>query len=130
MKGGSKLTSITAEYEGMSKTMPDRRESAFNDPRFWVSVTTVLLSLTLFVLTLAVNKLGNIDTAVQSIRDANTRNNTEIESLKRENVDMKSAIKDMQGRLDSESREQTAYNFNMSKDLKEIQVRLQLKGRD
>jgi septal ring factor EnvC (AmiA/AmiB activator) len=110
--------------------MPDRRESAINDPRFWVSVTAVLLTLVLCALTLAVNKLGSIDVAVQSIRDANTRQGEKIESLERQVGELKTENKDLRAGLESSKKWQTDYNFNLSTRLTEIEVMLKLKGRD
>lgn len=110
--------------------MPDRRESAINDPRFWVSVTAVLLTLTLCVLTLAVNKLGSIDSAVQAIRDSNTRQGEKIESLERQVTELKATNKELTANHQSAQERQTDYNFNLSKRLTEIEIVLrERKGR-
>lgn len=125
------MTAITVNsLEGTNALMADRRESAINDPRFWVSVTAVLLTLTLCVLTLAVNKLGSIDVAVQSIRDSNTRQGTKIESLERQAVELKTENKELRAELESAQKRQTDYNFNLSNRLTEIEVTLEQKGRN
>lgn len=108
--------------------VPDRRESAFNDPRFWVSVTAVLLTLTLFLLTLAVNKLSSIDTAVQSMRESTTRQTEEIKALREQVVELKAKDAERAKEIVSIKDRQTDYNFNLSNRLKEIEVTLKMKG--
>lgn len=109
--------------------MADRRESAINDPRFWVSITAVLLTITLFTLSIAVNKLSDIDVAVQSIRDNNTRQSEKIGTLEKEVKELKDENRELKQSLVGSEKRQTDYNFTLADRLKEIEVMLKMKGK-
>lgn len=103
------------------------KTSAFNDPRFWVSVTAVLLTLTLFVLTIAINKLSSIDVRLQTVSGSVIQQTEEIKTLRNENAELKAKQKELEHDLEVAKDRQTDYAFALSNRLKEIEVLLKLK---
>jgi len=109
----------------------DRRDTnAVNDPRFWVSVTAVLLTIMLTMLGLAINKLSSIDAAVQGILVATTRQGEEIRTLKEQVSELKTENRELKAKVQSNADRQTDYNFNLSARLKEIEMLLKAGGKE
>lgn len=100
--------------------MPDRRESAFNDPRFWVSVTAVLLTISLAVLGYIASQLSSISSDVRAMVVTTTKQTQEIEALRKDQARNEQEIADLRKLVDSNEKAQRDYNFKLGNDMKEI----------
>lgn len=108
---------------------PDRRVeservSAFNDPRFWVSVTSVLLTLSIFIFGFIATQLISINAKVGLADLANTRQDERVKVLEDENRRLRSDIEGLkQVNVDKAERD-ADYRFKLGNDLTEIKTRL------
>lgn len=100
--------------------MPDRRESAFNDPRFWVSVTAILLTVSLAVLGFIATQLSSISTDVRAMVVTGASQGKDIEALKKENVELRQELAAQRLLIDGNEKAQRDYNFKMSNDMQKI----------
>lgn len=113
------------QQEGHEVAEP--KESAFNDPRFWVSVTAVLLTLTLFVLTLIANQLTSINAKMETSNVANGRQDERVKVLEDENREQRIDIKALQKANVDRAERDSDYRYTIGKDLTEIKTRLGMK---
>lgn len=112
----------------VGQPVPDRRESAFNDPRFWVSVTAVLLTLSLAVFGFIATMLISISANIQNMALIGTQHTERITVLQRQIDEAKTDLKALeQDKVDRDKRE-ADYRFAMGRLLTEINTTLKLKG--
>lgn len=102
---------------GEGITVADRRDSVWNDPRLWVSICGVLLTLVLFTVGFVAAQLSSIKDSVQSSRDAitvvTTRQATENEALR----DRVSKLENFM------TIQQQAYNYNVTTRLAVVEAK-------
>lgn len=90
MREGKEIRPDRSERErDSSSAVP--RTSAWQDPRTWVSILGLLLTISLFVLGMIASQLGSINTAVQAIRDSSIESRTKIGSLEERMSKMEAA---------------------------------------
>lgn len=102
--------------------MPDRRESAWQDPRTWVSILGVMLMLLLTTLGYIVSVLTSINTSVQQTGTAVT-----IVTTKQE-MDSKSFSDRIVKLENAVTTQQQAYNYNMTTRLANVEAKLSVKS--
>lgn len=105
-----------------TRAMADRRESAWSDPRLWVSVGAVALTIVLAVLGYIAALLSSISASVQTTRDAvivvTTRQEKDSEALRERLVKVEAAV----------STQEKAYNFNFTTRLAKVEAVLGIKS--
>lgn len=111
--------------------MPDRRESVWSDPRLWVSVCSILLTLVLALVTFLVAKLSAFDTSLQSTRDlvliVQTRQDAERAASTAKDQALEARLARVESML---ATQQQAYNFNFSTRLAGVEAKLGIKHPD
>jgi hypothetical protein len=116
-------TQVTGRV-GEGIVMADRRESVWNDPKLWVSVCGLLLTLVLTAFTFLNSKLSSIDSSLQSTRDLVLVVQTRQES-ERATADAKTAaiierLSKVETAVDTQQR---AYNFHFSNRLAAVEAK-------
>ena len=107
----------------------DVKESAFNDPRFWVSVTAVLLTLSIFIFGFIATQLISINAKVGLADLANTRQDERVKVLEEANRDLRQELRAVQTANAADRQTDADYRFKMGNDLIEIKTRLGMKER-
>jgi hypothetical protein len=115
-----------AGVEGEVK-VPDLKESAFNDPRFWVSVTAVLLTLSLFVFGFIATQLIAISAKLETANIVNTRQDERVKVLEDNNRDLRNDVAALEKANVDDAREDANYRFKIGNDLTEIKTHLKMK---
>lgn len=89
--------------------MTDRRASPspWADPRLWISVMALLLTVALYLLTSIYTKLQSIDVAVQGMVKTNAEQGVKVENLKDD-------MRDVKGRMSKVESDLKDYNFNIA----------------
>lgn len=100
--------------------MVDRRDTAFNDPRFWVSVTAILLTISLAVLGFIATQLSSISSDLRAMVVATNSNTKEIESLRKDLTRLEGENDALKRLVDDNEKTQRDYNFKMSNDMQKI----------
>lgn len=116
------------EQREAGEAVPDRRESAFNDPRFWVTVTSVLLTLSLAVFGFIASMLISINTNIQSGAIINERQTERLREAEEELTEAKDRIKELETDRKNRDQREADYRFAIGKLLTEINTTLKLKG--
>lgn len=116
------ISEVTAESEG-NHDVPDRRESPWADPKLWVSVLTVVLTIVLAAFGYIATRLSSIDTAVQAIVISNARQGIEIEALKKRDEEIMVLVRETRKLVDDNEKTQRDYNFNLSRELTKVQAK-------
>lgn len=97
------------------------KPSAWTDPRFWVTILGLLLTVLIFVASLLLKQMDAIHAELKTLSDnqirATTSQGSDIGNLK-----------DYRTETQNNFREQTAYNLGMSKSMTEITTTLKLRG--
>lgn len=101
--------------------MPDRRESAWQDPRTWVSVLGILLTIALAILGFIASQLASINQSVQSTRDAVLIVTT------RQEADNKSLTERVQKLENAMVAQEKGFNFNFTTRLAGVEAQLKVK---
>lgn len=74
----------------------DRRESAWADPRTWVSIIAVLLTLSIAVGGLMINQLSSLNAKVEGLLVVTTKQGSDYDALKEQVRSMRDDIKALQ----------------------------------
>jgi septal ring factor EnvC (AmiA/AmiB activator) len=113
----------------------DRRESAppvavkppsaWADPRTWISICGILLTICLAIGGFIASKLSSIDSAMQHLlvsqTETTTRQTEQINQLREKQAEF-------QGKLDKTIADQTAYNYDLMKQLTAIKTEMSIRN--
>ena len=107
------------------KRQLDRRTapSAWQDPRTWVSILGLLLTLCVVVGGYISSQLSALNINVQAL------NNSMIETRTKQAEQIKT-LEDRLHKLEDAQRDQSAYNYDQGKMLTRIQERMNMKEKD
>jgi len=118
------MLALVQSEAGEEHEVADPKESAFNDPRFWVSVTAVLLTLSIFIFGFIATQLIAINAKIESANMANTRQDERVKVLEDENREQRGDIKALEKANIEEAARDADYRFKIGNDLTEIKTRL------
>jgi hypothetical protein len=109
------------DIESKEATVPDRRESAWRDPRTWLAFAALLIAVGTTLLGFIASQLTAINQSVKTTHDivltVTTRQAAEIKALEERLAKAESAI-------DTQNK---AYNFNFTTRLAGVEAALKLK---
>lgn len=103
------------------KVMPDRRESAWADPKTWISILGLLLTVLIFVGSVIASKLSDLSVTVHHMEIAQTQTNTHT-------ADVLGQLVEEKARNDRRFENQDAYNFAVNKAMTEMATTMKLRG--
>jgi len=120
---------IAGQYERRSgedrraEPAPPKSPSPWSDPRLWVSITGVLLTICLTIGGFIASKLSSIDSAMQHLlvsqTETTTRQTEQIATLQRQQAEQKA-------QSDKDRADQTAYNYDLMKQLTQIKTAMSI----
>lgn len=122
------LRAVPNEPIAAGRNVTEKRESAFNDPRFWVSVTAIMLTLELAVFGFIAARLISIDNTLSMYMLMSTEQKTKIEGLEKDVAEGKAEREKLKVLIDDNEKTQRDYNFKMSNQMTEINTALGRKG--
>jgi hypothetical protein len=115
--------------DGYEEVRPERRRrdrraleqtDPWRDPRLYVSLLAVLLTLCIGVLGFIWAQLAAINATMQTMVVSNSRQGVEIETLKNDMREIKKEVSDQEKR-------ENDYHFNLSNRLKGVEVEIKMK---
>jgi len=121
------LALIRSDDAGEQNEVAEPKESAFNDPRFWVSVTAVLLTLSIFIFGFIATQLISINAKIELANMANTRQDERVKVLEDDNRELRSDVKSLEKADIAQAERDADYRFKIGNDLTEIKTGLKLK---
>lgn len=108
-------------HEEGVKVMPDRRDSAWADPKTWISILGLLLTILILVGSVIASQLRELNASMHHMEVTQAQTNTH-------NADLIGQLIEAQARNDRKFENQDAYNFGVNKAMTEMSTTMRLKG--
>lgn len=115
-------------HEEGVKVMPDRRDSAWADPKTWISILGLLLTILILVGGVIANQLRALNAAQSELNASVHHMELTQAQTNTHNADLIGQLVEAQARNDRKFENQDAYNFGVNKTITEVVTTMKLKG--